>query len=182
MDWLNREEETHPVLVSGVAQFQFVHIHPFIDGNGRTSRLLSTLCLYRAGYDFKRLFTISEYYDRDRKSFYRAIQSVRESGMDMTGWLEYFVEGLAAQLAEVRQRGEQVIRRDVLVKQHGLSDRQAKAVQHILESGSLTIQEFERLCPEVNRRTLQRDLKVLVNKGLLLSEGATNQLIYRIKG
>ena len=182
VDWLNREEETHPVLVSGVAQFQFVHIHPFLDGNGRTSRLLSTLCLYRAGYDFKRLFTISEYYDRDRKSFYRAIQSVRESGMDMTGWIEYFVEGLSTQLAEVRQRGEQAIRRDVLVKQHGLSDRQAEAVKHILEHSSLTIQDFERLCPDVNRRTLQRDLKAMVNEGLLLSEGATNQLIYRLKG
>jgi Fic family protein len=182
VDWLNQAVEIHPVLVSGVAQFQFVHIHPFLDGNGRTSRLLSTLYLYRADYDFKRLFTISEYYDRDRSSFYRAIQSVRDRGMDLTGWLEYFVEGLATQLAEVRQRGEQSIRRDVLVKQHGLSDRQAKAVQHILESGSLTIQEFERLCPEVNRRTLQRDLKAMVNKGLLLSAGATNQLIYRIKG
>lgn len=182
VDWLNREEDTHPVLVSGVAQFQFVHIHPFLDGNGRTSRLLSTLCLYRAGYDFKRLFTISEYYDRDRQSFYRAIQSVRESGMDMTGWLEYFVEGLSTQLAEVRQRGEQGIRRDVLVERHGLSDRQAIAVEHILEHGSLTIQDFERLCPDVNRRTLQRDLKAMVNEGLLLSEGATNQLIYRLKG
>ena len=182
VDWLNREEDTHPVLVSGVAQFQFVHIHPFLDGNGRTSRLLSTLCLYRAGYDFKRLFTISEYYDRDRQSFYRAIQSVRESGMDMTGWLEYFVEGLSTQLAEVRQRGEQGIRRDVLVERHGLSDRQAIAVEHILEHGSLTIQDFERLCPDANRRTLQRDLKAMVNEGLLLSEGATNQLIYRLKG
>jgi len=182
VDWLNREKEIHPVLVSGVAQFQFVHIHPFLDGNGRASRLLSTLCLYRAGYDFKRLFTISEYYDRDRQSFYRAIQSVRENGMDMTGWIEYFVEGLSTQLAEVRQRGEQAIRRDVLVKQHGLSDRQAKAINHILEHGSLTIQDFERLCPEVNRRTLQRDLKAMFDKGFLLSEGATNQLIYRIKG
>jgi Fic family protein len=182
VDWLNRAEETHPVLVSGVAQFQLVHIHPFRDGNGRTSRLLSTLCLYRAGYDFKRLFTISEFYDRDRRSFYRAIQSVRESHMDMTGWIEYFIEGLATQLAEVRQRGEQAIRRDVLVKKHGLSDRQAKAIQHILEYGSLTIQEFERLCPEINRRTLQRDLKALVDKGLLVLEGATNQLIYRLQG
>ncbi len=94
VDWLDREQEVHPVLVSGVAQFQFVHVHPFLDGNGRTSRLLSTLSLYRAGYDFKRLFTISEYYDRDRQSFYRAIQSVRKSGMDMTGWLEYFVDGM----------------------------------------------------------------------------------------
>jgi Fic family protein len=47
VDWLDRERETHPVLVSGIAQFQFVHIHPFLDGNGRTSRLLSTRCLYR---------------------------------------------------------------------------------------------------------------------------------------
>lgn len=67
--WLNSAPGIHPVLLSGVAQFQLVHIHPFLDGNGRTSRLLSTLCLYRAGYDFKRLFTISEYYDRDRAAF-----------------------------------------------------------------------------------------------------------------
>jgi len=180
-DWLNQEKEVHPVLVSGISQFQFVHIHPFLDGNGRTSRLLSTLCLYRAGYDFKRLFTISEYYDRDRSAFYRAIQSVSEHGMDMTGWLEYFVEGLTTQLTEVRERGEQAIRRDVLVKAHRLSDRQAKALAHILEHVSLTIQDFEGLCPDVNRRSLQRDLKMMVELGLLITEGATNQLIYRMK-
>jgi Fic family protein len=181
VDWLNREQEVHPVLVSGISQFQFVHVHPFLDGNGRTSRLLSTLCLYRAGYDFKRLFTISEYYDRDRPAFYRAIQSVRESGMVMTGWLEYFVEGLTTQLVEVRERGEQAIRRDVLIKEHGLSDRQAKALGHILEHGRLTIKDFEHLFPEVNRRSLQRDLKAMVDMGLLVSEGATNKLIYRMK-
>ena len=182
VDWLNQKKEVHPVLVSGISQFQFVHIHPFLDGNGRTSRLLSTLCLYRAGYDFKRLFTISEYYDRDRQAFYRAIQSVREHGMDMTGWLEYFVEGLTSQLTEVRERGEQAIRRDVLVKEHRLSDRQAKAIAHILEQGSLTIQDFEGLCPDVNRRSLQRDLKVMVDMGLLVSAGSTNKLVYRMKG
>ena len=166
---------------TSVGWFQLVHIHPFLDGNGRTSRLLSTLCLYRAGYDFKRLFTISEYYDRERAVFYRAIQSVRESAMDMTGWLEYFVEGLTTQLTEVKQRGEQAMRRDVLIKEHGLSERQAKALGHILEHGSLTIQDFERLCPQVNRRSLQRDLKAMVGMGLLVSEGATNQLVYRMK-
>jgi predicted HTH transcriptional regulator len=101
--------------------------------------------------------------------------------MDMTGWLEYFVEGLTTQLAEVRRRGEQAVRRDVLVKEHRLSDRQAKALGHILEHGSLTIQDFERLCPEINRRSLQRDLKVMVDMGLLVSEGATNKLVYRMK-
>jgi Fic family protein len=173
VNYLNSETETHPVLKSGISQFQFVHIHPFLDGNGRTSRLLSTLCLYRAGYDFKRLFTISEYYDRDRPAFYRAIQSVRESDMDMTGWLEYFVEGLTTQLAEVRKRGEQAIRRDVLVKEHRLSDRQAKALRHMVEHGSLTIQDFEGLCPHVNRRSLQRDLKAMIEKGVVVEKATS---------
>ena len=180
VNFLSSEADTHPVLVSGIAQFQLVHIHPFLDGNGRTSRLLSILCLYRAGYDFKRLFTISEYYDRDRPAFYRAIQGVREAEMDMTGWLEYFVDGLSTQLAEVKDRGEQAIRRDVIAKQHNLSDRQALGLYHILVHGRVSIQDFERLCPNVNRRTLQRDLKAMVDMGLLVSAGATNRLVYRM--
>ncbi len=54
--WLNSEQDILPILMSGIAQFQLVHIHPFLDGNGRVSRLLSTLCLYKPGYDFKRLY------------------------------------------------------------------------------------------------------------------------------
>jgi Fic family protein len=170
--WLNQEQEVHPVLRSAIAQFQLVHIHPFLDGNGRTSRLLSTLCLYRAGYDFKRLFTISEYYDRDRAAFYRAIQSVREADMDMTGWLEYFVDGLSAQLAEVKEKGEQAIRRDVLIQQHGLNERQGKALGLLLQQGKFTIQDFEAACPNVNRRSLQRDLKNMLDKRVIAEVGA----------
>ncbi|MEW6216581.1 MAG: Fic family protein [Candidatus Bipolaricaulota bacterium] len=170
--WLNEPGDVHPVLVSGIAQFQLVHIHPFLDGNGRTSRLLSTLCLYRAGYDFKRLFAISEFYDRDRPAFYRAIQSVREHDMDLTGWLEYFAGGLATQLDEVKGRGEHVIRRDLLARSHGLSDRQALALDHLLEHERLSIQDYEGICPGVARRTLQRDLKVLVERGLAEERGS----------
>jgi len=179
--WLNSGLDIHPVLVSGIAQFQLVHIHPFLDGNGRVSRLLSTLCLYKAGYDFKRLFTISEYYDRDRPTFYRSIQSVRENGMDLTGWLDYFVTGLETQMIEVKERGEQVIRRDVLSQKHGLNERQSKAIGYLIQHGNLTIQDFEKFCPNVNRRSLQRDLKGILEKGLVITEGATNQLVYILR-
>ena len=171
VEWLNLESDVHPVLASGIAQFQLVHIHPFLDGNGRTSRLLSTLCLYRAGYDFKRLFTISEYYDRNRPAFYRAIQGVREQGMDLTGWLEYFTKGLATQLDEVKARGERTIRQDVLAREHALSDRQAAALSHAIEHRRLTVQDFQRLFPDTNRRTLQRDLRALLEKALLVEAG-----------
>ena len=93
--------------------------------------------------------------------------------MDMTCWLEYFVAGLTTQLAEVRKSGEQAIRRDLLVKKHGLSDRQAYAIVHILENGSLTIQDFERLCPDTNRRSLQRDLKAMIQKGIVLEKATS---------
>lgn len=83
---------------------------------------------------------------------------------------------------EVRQRGERVIRRDVRAYQHDLSSRQAQALMHILEHGSINIQEFETLCPETNRRTLQRELRSMVEKGVLVTEGATNRRIYRLKG
>ena len=159
-----------------------MHIHPFLDGNGRTSRLLSTLCLYKAGYDFKRLFTISEYYDRDRPTFYKKIQSVRENEMDMTGWLDYFITGLETQMIEVKERGEQVIRRDVLVQKHSLNERQSKALGYLLQNDKLTIQDFENICPDVNRRSLQRDLKGMLDKELVTTEGATNQLVYVLRG
>lgn len=54
----------------------------------------------------------------------------------MTGWLDYFVTGLETQMIEVRERGEQVIRCDVLVKQHGLNERQAKALGLLMKKGS----------------------------------------------
>ncbi|HPQ38992.1 MAG TPA: Fic family protein [bacterium] len=170
--WLNADLDIHPVLISGIAQFQLVHIHPFLDGNGRTSRLLSTLCLYKAGYDFKRLFTISEYYDRDRPTFYKKIQSVRKNDMNMTGWLDYFITGLETQMIEVKERGEQIIRRDVLVQKHSLNERQGKALGYLLQNGKLTIKNFEDICPDVNRRSLQRDLKGMLDKQLILEIGA----------
>jgi Fic family protein len=181
VDWLAQPNDVHPVLTSGIAQFQLVHIHPFVDGNGRTSRLLSTLCLYRAGYDFKRLFTISEYYDRDREAFYRAIQGVRDSGMDMTGWVEFFVEGLATQLAEVQLRGHRAIRTDAIERQHGLNPRQAAIVAYLMETPSATIRDLEQLFPTVTRRTLQRDLSGLEAKGLVTHSGETNTLNYSLR-
>ena len=170
--WLRAESEVHQVLVSGIAQYQFVHIHPFLDGNGRTSRLLSTLCLYRAGYDFKRLFTLSEFYDRDRPAFYRAIRTVRERDMDMTGWLEFFVGGLATQLSEVKARGEIAIRSDIVAQAYRLNPRQAAALDQVFAHGKLSLADLEHALPDVNRRTLQRDLKGMLGKGLLREVGS----------
>ena len=107
-----------------------------------------------------------------------AIALVRRAGMDMTGWVEYFTIGLSTQLVEVKQRGELVIHQDVLSRRHSLTDRQSRAIGYMLEHGRMTITDFETLFPETSRRTLQRDLSLLVDKGLVIREGQTSRLEY----
>ena len=179
VSWLREPGGVHPVLAAGLAQIELVRVHPFLDGNGRTGRLLSTLCLYRSGYDFKRLFTISEYYDRDRPAYYRAIRSGNDEGADLTDWLEYFAVGLADQMHETAGRAEVVMKRDLAVGRLGLSSRQGSALAHALEHGEVSLAAYVELQPNVTRRTLQRDLAGLVEKGALTAEGAAHRRVYR---
>lgn len=170
LEWINNKtEDLSPVLISAITQFQLVHIHPFIDGNGRTARILSTLILYKTGYDFKRLFTISEYYDKDRPAYYTAIQSVRENKMDMTVWLEYFVNGLHLQMKEIQDKGKKIIKYDSelqRIKKIGLNIRQEKAVKFILQNGRITANDYQKITSCI-RRTAQRDLDDLVSKKVI---------------
>jgi len=96
------------------------------------------------------------------------------------GCLDFFVEGLATQMDEVKERGQQIIKADVLIRKHGLNERQSAALRFLLEHGKMTIQDFEVVCPKANRRTLQRDLKGLAEKRLVAVSGATNRLEYRL--
>lgn len=189
--WINEKSEIHPVIKSGIIQFQFVYIHPFIDGNGRTSRLLCALYLYKSGYDFKQLFSISQYYDKDRRSFYKAIQSVKKNNMDMTEWLEYFVKGFLFQMNEAMKKGKKVIWRDTLIKDYDLSKKQILILDYILEKNELRSKDFDHLCikignikktskDRITRRTLQRNLKDMIDKKILASKGTTNNKSYRL--
>ncbi len=196
VEWINQESNIHPVIKSGIIQFQFVYIHPFVDGNGRTSRLLCAFYLYKSDYDFKKLFSISEYYDKDRANFYNAIQSVRENNMDMTSWLEYFVKAFLFQMNSVMDIGKKVIFKTALIQNHNLSKRQAVILEYIFENERLIPQDFEKLClkigradkktkdktvPKINKRTLQRDLKDMLDKKILQTKGATNQKSYYLR-
>lgn len=103
-------------------------------------------------------------------SIHRA--SRRDRSQRMSGWLEFFVEELATQLAEVKARGEIAIRSDVIAKAHGLNVRQAAALDHLLSRGRLTLSDLEARFPETNRLPLRRDLKLMLAEDLLHEAGA----------
>jgi len=178
--WINEAEDVSPILNAGISQFQFVHIHPFIDGNGRTARLLSTLILYKTGYDFKRLFSISEYYDKDRPAYYKAVQSVRNNDMDMTVWLEYFVDGLRSQMEEIQDKGKKVIIADktvAMLKEISLNVRQEKIVRYLVLNDRIDNEQCQKVCKSI-KRTATRDLTSLVEKKILEKCGEKKGTFY----
>lgn len=107
---------------------------------------------------------LSEFDDCNRSTLYRAIQSVRKPDLNLTGSLVSVEEGRARHMNEVRQRGDFVIRDDLISRDHGLSERHAMIVGALLAHGELGIAELEALVPGVARRTLHRDSPVPVRR------------------
>ncbi len=182
VEWLNNKSNISPVIVAGISQYKLVDIHPFLDGNGRTARVLCTLILYQNGYDFKKLFSLSEYYDKNRAGYYEAIQSVRENEMYMTYWLEYFTEGLKNQLIEVRAKGEKAIKKEIIIekaKKFNLNERQQKILLLLLGKERASVEEMRNILNLV-RRTVQRDLSKLSDLNLVkeISKSKTDPTKY----
>src|SRR3990172_2219031 len=138
--WLNRDDRDrlHPVLKAGIAHHELVRIHPFLDGNGRGSRVLATLILFFGGYDIRRFFSLEEYYDKDAIAYYQNLQTA--SAGDLTEWLEDFTLGASIEFDKIRQKVLK-LSKDVKMKERFggqqiyLSERQIKLVEYIQEIG-----------------------------------------------
>ena len=176
-------EDIHSVLKAGVVHYEFVRIHPFVDGNGRVGRLLSTLILYQEGYDIRRFFSIEEYFDRNAQDYYEALKTVAARDGDQTLWLEYFTEGLAIELTKVRERVERISVDGKLKQKLGgapllLSERQLKIIEYIQETGYLQNSAFKSLFPFVSEDTVLNELKSLITRGVVKKVGKTKAAKY----
>lgn len=178
-----QSQDIHPVLKSGIVHYEFVRIHPFVDGNGRVARALSTLILFKEGYDIRKFFSLEEYFDSDPAHYYESLQSVEESGGDLTHWLEYFTEGLSIELNKVKERVENVSA-DIKIKEKlggkplMLTERQMKIVEYVRKAGYLQNQAFKSLFPMVSEDAVLLDIKALVQAGLIKKTGVTKGAKY----
>lgn len=187
--WFSSEpaKEMHPVLKAGVVHYELVRIHPFLDGNGRVARAIATLVLFKEGYDIKKFFSLEEYYDSDALRYYEALQAVSsEKNYDLTEWLSYFTQGLAVELIRIKEK-VQSLSVDLKIKekiggvQLAISERQMKLIDYIQKVGFLQNKQFTDLFPMVSEDTILRELKVLLDKGVIKKEGATKAARYVIK-
>lgn len=187
LEWLNSDEgrTMHPIFRAAISHYETVRIHPFSEGNGRTARALATLVLYAEGYDFKRFFSLEHYFDSDLEEYYKAILSVQESPTtDMTFWLEYFCYGLAIELDRVKQQvlklSQDLQLQSRLGQQIALSERQIILFELINAQGEITSFDASKALPNVSVDTILRDLKDMMDKGIIQKHGVTKGVKYTL--
>lgn len=183
IEFINTEAETHAVLKAGAVHFELVRIHPFVDGNGRVARALSTLILFTDGYDIRRFFSLEEYFDSDAAKYYEALQSVEKKDGDLTFWLEYFSLGLAIELSKIKEKVENIsidlkLKEKLGGKPLMLTDRQLRIVEYIQKVGFLQNKAFSSLFPMVSEDTILNELKALSQAGIIKKQGSTKAAKY----
>jgi len=182
VEWINSGEakEFDPVIEAGIIHYEFVRIHPFIDGNGRTTRVLATLILYLRGFDTKQFFCLDDYYDSDRPAYYKALQSVNQETLDLTNWLEYFVEGVAVSIEAVKERTVRLSSdrlRKAKRRQIALSERQMQIVEYVNLNDKITNQEVRKMFNLSNRAALD-EINKLIELQVLKASGKGRGLHY----
>ncbi|TET46252.1 Fic family protein [candidate division TA06 bacterium] len=171
IDWLNSPgaNSFDPVIEAGIAHYEFVRIHPFIDGNGRTARVVATLILYLRGFDAKQFFCLDDYYDTDRVSYYRALQTVDQKTLDTTRWLEYFVEGVNASTLAVKERIVRLSSERLRTTKKGqipLTERQMRIVEKLAQSSGIRIGEVASMF-KVTRQAALKEMNKLGELGVV---------------
>lgn len=109
LEWIriSKAEYSIPV-IAGIVHYQFVTIHPFFDGNGRTARTLTTWLLYKGSYDLGKFYALEEFYAEDLQGYYKALVThphhnyyFGRNQADITPWLEYFLRGMSVVFEKV---------------------------------------------------------------------------------
>lgn len=179
INWLeeNKKSGLPCPLRAAIAHYQFATIHPYYDGNGRTARLLATFILYVGGYDLKGFYSLEEYYARDLPSYYNALavgQShnyyMSRAEADITGWVEYFIIGMAESFENIQRRAQEEARAgktDQSQLLRKLDIRQRKVLEHFSEAHSITTIQIAKLL-KLNARTARHLCKSWVANGFLL--------------
>lgn len=168
---------THPVVSQAIAHYELVRIHPFIDGNGRCARCLSTWILYHRGFDTQHIFAIDQYYKEDHQGYYEAIQRVAKENGDLTSWLEYTAMAVKDTLERTKRRIEE-LSLSPIEKRIGLTRQQEKLLLHMKDLRGLSIDEIRKIL-KVKRARVYRILKPLL-ENKILTKTTTRPVIYKI--
>lgn len=166
------EGKVDPLILISVFIHDFLCIHPFLDGNGRMSRLLTTLLLYRAGYEVGKYISLEAKIAKNKGAYYDALELSQtgwhEEKDDPTPFIKYLLGTIISAYRDFEDRIE--------IISPSSEDTVRKAVESRI--GKFTKREIIELCPNISASTVERNLRAMVNNGVLEKQGAGKSTIY----
>ncbi len=185
VDWLEHGDlDAHVVVRAAMAHLNVISVHPFVDGNGRISRIVQSLVLARAGLLTPELGSIEEYLGHNTASYYRALRETQRGSYqprrDASGWVRFCLDAHIVQAEKRLEQIEQAAARwallEALVETRGWPERIVIALeQSLFEGASRPAYSGEA---DVSSVTAGGDLRRLVDAGLVEREGRTRNTRY----
>jgi Fic family protein len=183
IDWANQQlklNEIHPLVIIGLFIYEFLSIHPFQDGNGRLSRLLTNLLLLKNDYQFIQYVSFENLIEQKKKSYYEALmdgQKNRNTETErITNWIIFFLASLETLIQRLEQKY------DVYKTKGGyLNERQKKIKDFIEKEQPIKLADLVKAIPEISIHSLKKDLQYLKIEQIIDSIGKNRGTIYMIK-
>jgi Fic family protein len=186
LDWFNTNDKLDSVLKAALAHLWFVTIHPFDDGNGRIARAITDMQLSRADQSKQRFYSMSAQIRTERKGYYDILEKTQEGSLDVTEWLDWFLNCLGRALANTNETLGAVLQKARFWEKHSrtsLNDRQRTMLNKLLDGfeGKLTSSKWAKIT-KTSQDTAGRDITDLLNKDILIKEpGGGRSTSYLLK-
>ena len=186
LDWCEAGDGTDPVLRAALAHFWFVTIHPFEDGNGRLARAVADLMLARADGSPERFASMSTQIESERSDYYRILERTQRGGLDITGWMVWFLGCLERALDNSGALVDGVLHKAAVWRSLAagapVNERQKRIVNRLLDGfeGGLSTSKYARMA-KCSSDTALRDIGDLLARGILVrNPGRGRSVSYRL--
>jgi len=182
IEWANdrfTRNDTHPVITIAVFIYEFLSVHPYQDGNGRLSRLLTTLLMMQQDYKFIQYVSFENIVETRKEEYYRALmegQKNRNTNDEkIDKWILFFLDCMITLTKRLEAKYNTYSQLE-----KGLNERQQKVLQFIKKQKTAQINEIVDALIDYSRNTLKKDVAYLVNEGLLIKTGEGRAVRYHI--
>ena len=183
LTWVNErldQQDVHPLLIVSTFVYEFLSIHPYQDGNGRLSRLLTTLLLLKLDYQFVQYVSFEHLIENKKEEYYKALMSGQKNRYQpdeqIDEWTIYFLD----RLIELTKKLEEKYRTYSQLKTV-LNPRQQLVLDYIQTEGTVQLKDLNESLKKYSRNTLKKDLTYLVDQGLIIRTGAGRGTRYIVK-
>jgi len=172
-----KNEEIHPLIIVGTFVYEFLSIHPYQDGNGRLSRLLTTLMLMQHGYNFVQYISFEHVIESRKDEYYKALMQGQKdrytANEKIDQWLTFFLECMIDLTVKLDKKYSTYSK----IKLE-FNDRQKLILSFIKKEETTTIGSIEKALSDESRNTIKKDLSYLYNEGLILRTGSGRGVQY----